>query len=73
MIRAGVCFKWLAVLLALIPLALLLTLLLMPLWSWLEAGLAIELVGHSGPASFCYVLVYSLLAVPAAILVWRRR
>ncbi|MCP8686597.1 hypothetical protein [Marinobacterium sedimentorum] len=51
----------LAVLLALIPLALVLTLLLMPLWSWLEATLALELVGHSGPAGLCYGLIYALL------------
>jgi hypothetical protein len=60
-------------LLLLVPMALLLTLLLLPLWSWLEAGLAIELVGHSGPASFCYALVYGLLLVPAGIFVWLRR
>jgi hypothetical protein len=39
---------------------------LMPLWSWLEATLNLELVGHSGPASGCYLLTYGLLLA----LVW---
>ncbi|HYC33444.1 MAG TPA: hypothetical protein VEB59_14245 [Gemmatimonadales bacterium] len=37
-----------------IPLAAVLTLALLPLWSWLEATRGIESVGHSGPAAWCY-------------------
>jgi hypothetical protein len=58
---------WLLVwLLLLLPVALVVTLMLMPLWSWLEATLNLELVGHSGPASGCYLLTYVLLLA----LVW---
>ena len=46
-----------------LPAAFLLTFLLMPLWSWIEATYKIESVGHSGPADWCYWAVYALIAV----------
>jgi len=46
-----------------LPAAFLLTFLLLPLWSWIEANYKIESVGHSGPADWCFWAVYSLLAV----------
>ena len=49
---------------ACLPAAFILTFLLMPLWSWIEATYKIESVGHSGPADWCFWAVYSLLAVP---------
>jgi hypothetical protein len=58
--------KLLVWLLFLLPVALVVTLMLMPLWSWLEATLNLELAGHSGPASGCYLLTYGLLLA----LVW---
>jgi hypothetical protein len=30
------------------------TLMLLPLWRWLEAATGIESIGHSGPAAWCY-------------------
>jgi hypothetical protein len=51
----------LAVVLVAAPASILLTLLLLPFWSWLEASYAVESVGHSGPAEWCYVSVYVLL------------
>ena len=45
-----------------LPAAFILTFLLMPLWSWIEATYKIESVGHSGPADWCFWAVYALLA-----------
>jgi hypothetical protein len=38
-----------------------LTVLLVPLWSWLEASTGIESIGHSGPASWCYAATFGIL------------
>ena len=45
-------------LLIIAPLSVLITIVLAPLWRWLEAGTGIEAIGHSGPAAWCYVLVF---------------
>lgn len=37
------------------------TILLLPLWSWVEASMGIESVGHSGPAGWCYAAVFLIL------------
>ena len=46
-----------------LPAAFLLTFLLLPLWSWIEATYKIESVGHSGPADWCFWVVYAFLAI----------
>lgn len=51
-----------------IPVAGLATILLMPLWSWLEASFAIESVGHSGPAGWCYQALYLVVVCLAGVL-----
>jgi hypothetical protein len=62
MIRRAIVFLIVAALT--IPAAIVMTLLLMPLFSWMEARFGIEAVGHSGPAEWCYVSVYvTMLAV----------
>lgn len=38
-----------------LPMGAILTLALLPFWRWLEASYAIESVGHSGPAEWCYL------------------
>jgi hypothetical protein len=43
-----------------VPLATVTTLLLLPFWSWVEATFAVEAVGHSGPADWCYWTAYVL-------------
>ena len=43
-----------------VPVAIVLTILLLPLWRWVEATWQIESVGHSGPADWCFVAVYVL-------------
>lgn len=55
-----------------VPVALAVTLLLYPVWSWLERTTGIESVGHSGPADWCYLAVWVPMA--AALLLpplWR--
>jgi hypothetical protein len=56
------------------PLSIIITVLLFPLWSWLESSSGIESVGHSGPAGWCYLFIFmALLAALASTLVPRFR
>ena len=48
------------IVLAIVPSAVL-TILLLPLWSWIEARFQIESVGHSGPADWCFVATYAVV------------
>jgi len=57
----------LAVLVVCMPIAFLITMLLIPLWSWIEATYGIESIGHSGPSDWCFYLVYGLTAATALI------
>jgi uncharacterized BrkB/YihY/UPF0761 family membrane protein len=54
------------------PLSIVITILLFPLWSWIEESTGIESVGHSGPAEWCYATVYLLLATSAALVFFLR-
>jgi hypothetical protein len=51
-----------AVMFVLVPVAIGVTLYMMPLWVWIELNYQIESVGHSGPAEWCYRATYALLA-----------
>lgn len=44
-----------------IPVSIFLTLLLIPLWSWIEKKFNIESIGHPGPDEWCYRTVYIVL------------
>jgi len=46
-----------------VPVALAVTLVLFPFWSWVERTTGIESVGHSGPASWCYLAVWVPMAI----------
>ena len=61
----------LALALATVPAAFIVTLLLYPLWSWIEATYGIESVGHSGPADWCFMLVYCVFLAVLLPLLWR--
>ena len=63
----------LGVLVLSLPLGVLLTLLLLPLWRWLEDTAGIEAIGHSGPAAWCYGAAIVVLAVLGLALLWRPR
>ena len=58
-----------------LPLGIILTIVLLPLWSWVEATTGIESVGHSGPADWCYwvTLVVIFCGIAAPLLMWERR
>jgi len=49
------------------PLSILITLLLLPFWSWLEAATGIESIGHSGPAAWCYAAIFLIMVVSALL------
>ena len=53
-------------LVALVPSAVI-TILLLPLWSWVEKRFQIESVGHSGPADWCYLATYVALVAIFAL------
>ena len=57
------------ILIVCLPPAFVLTFLLSPLWSWIEATYGIESIGHSGPSDWCFELVYGLLIAGAFSLV----
>ena len=59
MIRRLVVFV--VVLLMTVPAAIIMTILAMPFFAWIEARFGVEAVGHSGPAEWCYVSVYVTL------------
>jgi hypothetical protein len=49
---------------AALPAAAVVTLILSPFWRWLESTTAIESIGHSGPAGWCFAAVYILILIP---------
>jgi len=55
-----------------IPVAVVVTLLLHPLWRWIEARYGVEAIGHSGPAEWAYYLILVLFLAPALLFYWRR-
>ena len=61
----------LALLIGCFPVAVVITLITSPVWSWYEAQFGIEAYGHSGPAEWCYLVSYGLLIAGCAI-IWSR-
>jgi hypothetical protein len=51
------------VLLLLASVAIAITFYMLPLWMWIELHYQIESVGHSGPAEWCFVATYAVLAL----------
>jgi hypothetical protein len=58
----------LAILLVSVPVSVFLTLLLLPLWRWLEENFGIESVGHSGPAGWCFIATFVASVVALGLL-----
>jgi hypothetical protein len=54
-----------------VPAAIVTTIFMMPLFSWMEARFGIEAVGHSGPAAWCYASVYVTMLAALAVGGWR--
>ena len=67
---------WIAILIiCCVPVTFIVTFLMIPFWSWLEATYGIESIGHSGPSEWCFNLMFVLLSaisVSGYILVRRR-
>jgi hypothetical protein len=40
------------------------TLMLLPLWRWLESAHGVEAIGHSGPADWCYTATTVAVFIP---------
>jgi phosphotransferase system glucose/maltose/N-acetylglucosamine-specific IIC component len=55
----------LAILVVCMPIAFIVSILLSPLWSWIEKTYGIESIGHSGPSDWCFYVVYGVLVVLA--------
>ena len=55
----------LAITIACLPLAAVITLLSGSFWLWFENTFAIEAFGHSGPAEWCYLVTYLCLVAIA--------
>jgi hypothetical protein len=51
-----------------LPLGVLVTLVLLPFWRWLERSFAVESVGHSGPAEWCYLVTMAACAAGLGLL-----
>ena len=49
------------------PVSIMATLLLLPLWRWVEASSGFESIGHSGPAEWCYFAVFALVALSSLL------
>ena len=57
-----------------LPVSFYLTMLLMPVWSEIERRWGIESVGHSGPATWCFVTVFAcVVAISLTVYVVRTR
>ena len=57
-----------------IPLSAVTVVALFPFWSWFEARTGIESLGHSGPATWCFVVVYVSLTVLGWLAIrWKER
>lgn len=55
------------------PVSVVLTILLQPLWSWIERRTGFESLGHSGPSVWCYIVVFVVLVSCAGYVVLSRR
>jgi hypothetical protein len=65
--RIRIAFGALVIVALSLPVAFFATFLLLPLWRWIEASFGLEIVGHSGPAEWCFLLVFALTA---GLLLW---
>lgn len=49
------------------PVSLVVTLMLIPFWRWLESHTGLESIGHSGPAEWCYLSVFIFVAASSLL------
>ena len=53
-----------------LPVSYIVTVFTFPFWRWLDTATGIESFGHSGPADWCFWLVYVLLLLGIAFFAW---
>jgi len=58
---------------AALPASFIVTFLLYPFWSWIEVTYGIESVGHSGPADWCFEVIYAILLALSLAVLWRNK
>lgn len=46
-----------------LPISFFTTILLIPLWRWIESRFNIESIGHSGPDEWCFWAVYAVFVI----------
>jgi hypothetical protein len=64
------------VLLLAVPVTLVVTIMLSPFWNWFEARSGIESIGHSGPANWCFAVVFVIagcLGWGGWFWIWRKK
>jgi uncharacterized membrane protein YphA (DoxX/SURF4 family) len=55
-----------------VPLSAVTVVALFPFWSWFEARTGVESIGHSGPAGWCFILMYVLLTILGWLAILRK-
>ena len=70
----GMVLSLLIIIIIAVPLSIIVTIVLSPFWSWFEGSSGIESLGHSGPAEWCYLVIYLLLVgvITAVYLIYQR-
>jgi hypothetical protein len=68
--RLRLGLKVLGIVLISAPVSIVITILLLPLWSWIEASTGIESVGHSGPDEWCYLAIFIVVITGALMLLF---
>lgn len=59
---------FIVILIFLIPVSFIFTLVLIPLWRWIEYSFGIESIGHSGPAEWCFMSVFLVFIISCTII-----
>ncbi|HSH95110.1 MAG TPA: hypothetical protein VK968_13245 [Roseimicrobium sp.] len=60
---------WIGTVIGAVPVAVILTFVLSPFWNWFESASGIESMGHSGPATWCYLAIF-LIVLSLGWLTW---
>jgi hypothetical protein len=69
--KAAVVIGALLLAMLLAPVGFATTVLLFPVWRFAEQQFGMESIGHSGPAEWCFLLVYSLTLAVGLFIYWR--
>jgi hypothetical protein len=56
-----------------VPVSFIITFVLAPFWNWFESVTGIESIGHSGPANWCFILIFVVLYLGILIVLFYRK